>query len=144
MDSKKIACLMIELDSSDCGFGIWGVFGLRSRMTAMAGAVLQRWSPPPRDFDFFMWVKEGCEKVEGETPGSSSTSRMGWSCGGLVWEARKGSFSIWENGVQDKAGKKTKKKLIFFLLTLQISVWMVVGGRVKFDWVEVDMLLIEV
>nr|POE60106.1 hypothetical protein CFP56_33267 [Quercus suber] len=81
---------MMKLASSDCGFGIWGVLGLRSRMTAMAGAVLQRCRPPRPEFDFFMWVDD--------TSGSSSTSRMGWSWG-LVWAARKGSFSIRENGV---------------------------------------------
>lgn len=49
--SKKIACLMMELDS-DCGFGIWGVSVLSSRMTVMAGAVLHRCRPP----GFFMRV----------------------------------------------------------------------------------------
>lgn len=112
MRSKKKACLMtMELESNG-GWGIGEVFAFRSRMTDMAGAVLQRWS-------CFLFGKscsfeeiDGCGSCRGGVSWKTSNeslregaipkrkswcSIMGWSCRcrwGLVWEARKGSFSI--------------------------------------------------
>lgn len=65
----------------------------------------------------------------------SRRSMIGWSWG-RVWEARKGSFSIWENGVLKKREKNKKSFLLYrSVVTVCVVGVNLIGGEVN-AWVS--------